>query len=165
MDAAILPAATVAEFYRLALLLAGDVYSAQQLLASCLVEAEAKIDQLRSPQRRRHWLAVRMRQCCTEQTAGMDPLPAAPRLLRETSLDPESPEVLGIEAYILAQRFHHLPEPERSALALFYLELFDTNEIAQIVGLSVDQLAETLNRARLILKDSLRAAHENPSAL
>ncbi len=164
MDSAILPPATIAEFYRLALLLAGDVYSAQQLLASCLIEAEAKIDQLRTPERRRHWLALRMRQCCTEQTAAMEPLPSAPRLLREEEPEMTSPEVLSIEAYILAQRFHHLPEPERSALALFYLDLFDTKEIGQIVGLTLEELADTLSRARLLLRDSLRAAHENPTA-
>ena len=83
----------------------------------------------------------------------MDPLPEAPRLLREAPPEVEGSEVLGIEAYILAQRFHHLPEPERSALALFYLDLFDTTEIAQIVNLSLEQLADTLSRARLLLKD------------
>lgn len=160
----IFPSATVAEFYRLALLLAGDVYSAQQLLAVCLAEAEAKIDQLRSPEHRRCWLAMRMRQRCMEQTGDMDPLPSAPRLLREGASEVESAEILGIEAYILAQRFHHLPEPERSALALLYLDLFDTKEIAQIVTLSLEDLADTLGRARLLLKDGLNAAHENPTA-
>lgn len=159
---AIFSSATIAEFYRLALLLAGDVYSAQQLLATCLSEAEAKLDQLRSPERRRYWLAMRMRQRCMEQAGGMEPLPAAPRLLREKGgSDVESAEILGIEAYILAQRFHHLPEPERSALALFYLDLFDTGEIAQIVSLTIEDLADTLNRARLLLKDGLNTAREN----
>jgi hypothetical protein len=37
--------------------------------------------------------------------------------------------ILQIEAYLVAQRFHQLPEPERSALALFYLELFSVSEI------------------------------------
>ena len=164
MDAAIFPSATIAEFYRLALLLAGDVYSAQQLLAVCLAETEAKIDQLRSPEHRRCWLAMRMRQRSMEQADDVEPLPSAPRLLREGTSEVENAEILGIEAYILAQRFHHLPEPERSALALFYLDLFDTKEIAQIVSLSIEDLADTLNRARLLLKDGLNAAHENSTA-
>ncbi|MHA3770057.1 RNA polymerase sigma factor [Verrucomicrobiota bacterium sgz303538] len=158
MDAAIFPSATIAEFYRLALLLTGDVYSAQQVLANSLTEAEARVEQLRSPERRRFWLATRLRQYSLEQSEGMEPLPTAPRLLREEPLNVEAQEVLGIEAYIVAQRFHALPEPERSALALFYLNLFNTEEISQIVGLSLEQLADVLGRARTLLQDSLRAA-------
>lgn len=134
------------------------MYSAQQVLANSLTEAEARIEQLRSPERRRFWLATRLRQHSLEQSEGMEPLPTAPRLLREESLNMEAQEVLGIEAYIVAQRFHALPEPERSALALFYLNLFNTEEIAQIVDLSLEQLADVLGRARALLQDSLRAA-------
>ena len=163
MDPAAFPSATLAEFYRLAFLLSGDVYSAQQLLATCLADVEAHIDQLRSPERRRCWMARRMRQHCLTQGAEPDPLPAAPRLIREDADLEGDPEVLTIEAYILAQRCHHLPEPERSALAFFYLDLFETEEIADLLGVTLEELGALLARARPMLKEEMRAAKSNPA--
>jgi DNA-directed RNA polymerase specialized sigma24 family protein len=163
LDPVAFPSATLAEFYRLALLLSGDVYSAQQLLATCLADVEAHIDQLRSLERRRCWMAKRMRQHCLTQGAETDPAPAAPRLIREYADDESDPEVLKIEAYILAQRFHQLPEPERSALAFFYLDLFETEEIADLLGVTLEELGELLARARPRLKDSMREAKSNPA--
>jgi DNA-directed RNA polymerase specialized sigma24 family protein len=163
LEPVIFPSSTLKEFYRLALLLAGDVYSAQQLLATCLADAEAHIDELRGAERRRWWMARRMRQQCLAKGAEMDPLPAAPRLIREVAPDDSSIEVLKIEAYIVAQRFHQLPEPERSALALFYLDLFAVEEIAELLGLTLEELASVLTSARALLKSGLRTAE--PSAL
>lgn len=162
MDPAIFPSSTLKEFYRLALLLAGDVGSAQQLLATCLADAEAHIDELRSNDRRRCWMARRMRQQCLAQGAVMDPLPEAPRLIREEGPDDLSGEVLKIEAYIVAQRFHHLPEPERSALALFYLDLFDVEEISEMLGMNLEELADVLTSARVRLQNGLRPAAPRP---
>jgi DNA-directed RNA polymerase specialized sigma24 family protein len=64
--------------------------------------------------------------------------------------------VLKIEAFLLAQRFHLLPEPERSALALFYLEFFTVEEIARLLKMDVDVLSDTLAAARQLLQQSLR---------
>lgn len=108
-------------------------------------------------------MAKRMRQHCLTQGAEPDPLPAAPRLIRDTDDTEGDPEVLKIEAYILAQRFHHLPEPERSALAFFYLDLFNTEEIADLLGVTLEELATLLSRARPMLKDGMRAAKSNPA--
>ena len=64
--------------------------------------------------------------------------------------------MLDIEAYLLAQRFHLLPEPGRSALALFYLNLFSTEKIADLLEMPIEKLAGTLGRARALLQESLR---------
>jgi DNA-directed RNA polymerase specialized sigma24 family protein len=63
----------------------------------------------------------------------------------------------------MAQRFHRLPEPERTALALFYLELFELEEIAQLLKLDEEQLAATVGRARELLQNELRAMRANGS--
>jgi DNA-directed RNA polymerase specialized sigma24 family protein len=63
--------------------------------------------------------------------------------------------VLEIEGFLLAQRFHQLPEPERSALALFYLEFFTTEEIAQLLKMDAELLSSTLGAARELLQTSL----------
>ncbi len=57
---------------------------------------------------------------------------------------------------VLARHFHGLPEPERSALALFYLDSFTPEQIAQLLGMNLDKLAGTLAQARTLLKRSLR---------
>jgi len=86
----------------------------------------------------------------------MDPLPAAPRLIREDGSGSPASEVLGIEAYIVAQRFHQLPEPERSALSLIYLDLFDVSTICEVLGLTLEELASVLGRARTQLQEALK---------
>ncbi len=70
------------------------------------------------------------------------------------------PRVLKIEAFLLAQRFHGLPEPERSALALFYLDFFTVAEIAELLKMTLETLAETLGAARGLLAQSLQPAAE-----
>jgi DNA-directed RNA polymerase specialized sigma24 family protein len=79
---------------------------------------------------------------------------AIPRLLRHDP-DGERAEVLAIEAFIVAQRFSTLPEPERSALALFYVEIFSIEEIADQLNLSMDQFAAALGRARGLLEEAM----------
>ena len=98
-------------------------------------------------------MAMRIRQYFQCAGAG-NGFPTPPRLLREGS--GEDTEVLEIEAYILAHHFHLLPEPERSALALFYLELFELSEIAELLQMRLEDLATTLGSARKRLHDSLK---------
>lgn len=46
---------------------------------------------------------------------------------------------------------HSLPEPRRSTLTLFYLEVLPLASIAEIAGFSVQQLADTIREARSVL--------------
>ena len=46
---------------------------------------------------------------------------------------------------------HSLPEPQRSTLTLFYLEILPLVFIAETVGSSIEQLADTIREARLAL--------------
>ena len=127
-----------------------------------LAEAEAQLDEFRSDANRQAWLVQRLRQRCLKNDDG-SPEPAPPRLLR---MEPEPgvrPEVLGIEAFILAEHFHGLPEPGRSALALFYLDLFTPEEIAHLLKMKIEQLGATLAEARTRLQESLDGA-KPPSA-
>jgi DNA-directed RNA polymerase specialized sigma24 family protein len=50
-----------------------------------------------------------------------------------------------------------LPEPERSALGLFYLDLFSVEEIAELLKMDIDVLSDTLGAARDLLQKSLGA--------
>jgi RNA polymerase sigma-70 factor (ECF subfamily) len=153
LQTALLPSATLAEFYRFALLLTGNAKSAEQVMAETLVEVEAQLSQFRNETSRRAWLATRIRERCLANNASTPPV--APRLLRDDTDTGEKPPVLEIEGFLLAQRFHQLPEPERSALALFYLEFFTTEEIAQLLKMDAELLSSTLGAARELLQTSL----------
>jgi RNA polymerase sigma factor (sigma-70 family) len=153
---------TLAEFYRFALLLTGNAGSAEHVMAETLAEVAAQLAQFRNDTSRQAWLATRIRERCLKNNA--ETPPAAPRLLRDDTETLAKPEVLEIEAFLLAQRFHALPEPERSALALFYLEFFTAEEIAQMLKMDVEGLSDTLGAARELLQKSLRTVRKDAAS-
>ena len=157
MQTAIFPSATLAEFYRFALLLTGRSAAAERVIAETLSEVEMQLDQIRTEANRQAWLAQRIRERCLKNNAD-NPAPVVPRLLRTEPAPGAPPEVLGIEAYILAEHFHCLPEPGRSALALFYLDLFSPEEIAKLLKMSLEELGAALAEARAALQGSLHGA-------
>jgi DNA-directed RNA polymerase specialized sigma24 family protein len=145
--------ATLAELYRFVLLLTGDLDVAQEIMAGTLRDAAARLEEMRGDDRRCASFIARLRERCLRENAA-NPRDI-PRLVR-TGEEPR--EVLAIEAYIVAQRFSTLPEPERSALALFYLDLLDVPQIAALLGFSLEELAATLGRARTHLHAALHPA-------
>src|ERR1700742_4611127 len=48
---------------------------------------------------------------------------------------------------------HHLPEPERSAITLFYLEIFTPRVLSEILGLNLEELAGLIETARKSLEN------------
>ena len=62
---------------------------------------------------------------------------------------PESPET-ELAGWALA--LHRLPEPERSAITLFYLEIFSPRVLAEILGLDIEGLARLIAHARKSLE-------------
>lgn len=123
-------------------------------MADTLTQAEGALAQIRNETSRRAWFVSRIRERCS----GEDGAAQAPRLLREDDAEVGPLQVLEIEAYLVAQRFAQLPEPERSALALFYLDSFTNEDIAKLLKLQSHDLADTLHRARTRLQGLLRAS-------
>ena len=155
LQTAIFPSVTLAEFYRFALLLTGSSDAAESVMAETLAEVEAQLDQIRTEANRQAWLARRIRERCLKNNLA-NPVPVVPRLLRLEPAAGGVPEVLGIEAYILAEHFHCMLEPGRSTLALFYLDLFTPEEIGKLVNMNLEELGATLSEARAALQNSLR---------
>ena len=157
-----LPNTAIAEFYRFALLLTGSIKTAEQVMAATLAEVAAQVGQVRNEKGRQAWFVQHIRERCLKNNEAAPPAapPAAPRLVRADAEGGEKPRVLKIEAFLLAQRFHTLPEPERSALALFYLDIFTVAEIAELLKMSLETLAETLGAARGLLAQSLHPTAE-----
>ena len=156
IETALLPSATLAEFYRYALLLTGQIGVAEQVMGETLAEVEEQLGSFRNECNRNGWLALRIRDRCLKKHGHGGGEPSTPRLLREEP-STQRTEILEIEAYIVAQHFHALPEPERTALALFYLDLFSADEIARLMKMTLEELGDTLARARGSLQESLRA--------
>lgn len=157
MQTPLFPSPTLAEFYRFAVLLTGSIQTAEKVMAETLAEVEGQLAQFRNETSRQAWLTARIRERCLRISNGAEP---APRLLREPD-EAGKYELLHIEAYLMAQRFHRLPEPERSALALFYLDFFSIAEIAKLLKVHEDDLATILGRARSLLQVELSS---NPAA-
>jgi DNA-directed RNA polymerase specialized sigma24 family protein len=150
----LLSSAALAEFYRFALLLTGCSDAAERVLAATLEEAEKRIGDVRDETQRAAWFAARIRQCCLENRAVATPAPASIEVICEK-------RPLGADD--LARHFRALPEPERSALALFYLDPFSLDQIAHLLGMKLDELAETLRRARSLLQGSVPLPLRQPA--
>ena len=63
---------------------------------------------------------------------------------------PELPET-DLAGWPLA--LHHLPEPERSAITLFYLEIFSPRILSEILDLNLEELAQLIGTARKTLEN------------
>lgn len=126
-------------------------------MAETLAEVELQLEGFRHQGNRQAWLALRIRERCLRNVPSEAENPA-PRLMREEAGGVR--QLLGIEAYILARHFHGLAEPGRSALALFYLDLFTPVEIAQLLKMHLEELGTTLAGARAALAASLGVGEE-----
>lgn len=166
MDTALLPKGALPDLYRFAWLLTGDADLAEEALAAALAELP-KLDELRKANSRHVLLMQHLRQECLRHRTSSE---KAPRLLRQEDGSLAPLEILEIEAYIVAQHFQGLAEPERSALALFYLPLLSQKESATLLNVSLEQYCELVGRGRENLHRRLLAMKQgqnnpNPAAV
>jgi DNA-directed RNA polymerase specialized sigma24 family protein len=153
--------ANLDQLYRFALLLCGQARAAEQVLATALAEMQTQLSQVRSTGSRLVWLVARIRQECQRRAPGGE-TGYVPGLIRVADEDVDEAEpLLAIEAYLFARRFSTLPEPGRSALALFYLDLFPLAEICGLLNLTWDRYCETLKKARASLREGVQQMRMN----
>jgi DNA-directed RNA polymerase specialized sigma24 family protein len=65
-----------------------------------------------------------------------------------TAFDPSETDLAG---WPLA--LHQLAEPERSAITLFYLEVFSPRVLSEILGIDIEELARVIAAARKSLEN------------
>jgi DNA-directed RNA polymerase specialized sigma24 family protein len=129
-----IPPTLLTELHRLACLLRGDAATAGEDLAAVIVGAGRELAQLRNDKAALALLVSKLR-----------------------ARIPAAPEVAGTEEDDMAlflRRFSALPEPGRTALALFYLDLFPIDEIAGVMGMELDDLAALIGTGRAALRES-----------
>ena len=131
METSSSPDRIISELYRFAILLTADHALAGSALIEVLSDATGRLAEIRTDKARTLWLVGRVRECCL-RSAG----PAGE----------QDGEVPGI-----ARHFHSMAEPGRSAAALFYLDLLAVEDVAQLLGMSLEQLSSSMAGTRGVL--------------
>ena len=145
------------QLYRFCFLMLGDSRKAQDVFNTTLREAAVRAAQGELP-KEPFWLFREARWRCLEAS--------------KMDLQPESLEIeehdIGSEAALqikqmdpaqLAVWISSAPDPQRTALALFYLNEFDYLEILDIAELKLSTLSRCLSQGRRQLQAWLNAKH------
>lgn len=129
-----------AKLYRLALILTGDEALAQDACMETLAEARRRPDVFSEPGRSKGLFITVLRK------AALRLKPAAPG---EPPAGETPPVAAGGAAPGQVLRvLHGLPEPSRSAAALFHLGLLDHEGIQHLLDLDLQELADALQLSR-----------------
>lgn len=134
------PTQELAPLYRFALLLTASQTAAEQIVVSSFKECAAHLDSYRTPASRTACLLNKIREHCLKK-------PSAAAASADLAAQPPVALVSG-ESSELAKKIAALAEPERSALALFYLNILPAREIASLLRFSLEDLSAALARAR-----------------
>jgi len=147
----ILPTDDLTGIFRYAVLLTGSPQAAQNVMLDVFADSAEKIHHFRNGKSCEAWLVAKVRNRLLNK-----PLQAATETPGKT--DASDP------ALDLAARLSRLPEPGRSALALLYINRFSASEIAQILQLPLEALAEAVDSARNSLRGTEPASPAPASA-
>ena len=124
----------------------GDSRKAQEVFATTLREAALRAAHGELPNQR-FWLFRDARWRCLE--ASEADVQAEPLELEERDMSPEAPsQIEQLEPTQLAIWISSAPEPQRTALALFYLDEFDYREILELAELKLSELSRLLALGR-----------------
>ncbi len=149
--------------YRFSVLVCGNASDAEDAMQDALVQTYRRANQIREPRAFRTWLYRTVKNACL-----MSRRPHAHEPPRLLSLDDEdapavpatdpSPEDLAARASDRRRfdaAFQSLPRHYRLVVFLRDIEGLSTGEVAQVVGISEDNVKQRLHRARMMLKDAL----------
>jgi DNA-directed RNA polymerase specialized sigma24 family protein len=134
------------QLYRFCFLMTGEARKAQEVFHACLREAAARAvagDMPRDP----HWLFRDARDRCLE--ASEEGLQAEDVDLEEHEIAPWAASQVGkLECNQLAVWISGAPDPQRTALALFYLDEFAHGDLLSLIELKPDELAKEISNGR-----------------
>jgi DNA-directed RNA polymerase specialized sigma24 family protein len=140
------PKPNLPQLYRFCFLMLGDAIKAQEIFQTIMHEAALRAAQGELP-RDRLWLFREARARCLEVSeAGIQPEDVD---MEEHPIDAAAPAQIGhLEPLQLAVWIAGAPEPQRTALALFYLDQFQHEEILELADLKTPQLSKLIANAR-----------------
>ncbi len=131
--------------YRFALLLTGDPDTASDAVLETLRAGPGHASQFRSDAHRNAWIAMRVRDLCLKKERA-----AAKGATKGASTSASTgAHAQGDGA---AAAFSLMPEPQRSALALFYLDLVPASDLANLFRMKPEGLSDALAGGRDFLR-------------
>jgi DNA-directed RNA polymerase specialized sigma24 family protein len=140
------PSPKLPQLYRFCFLMTGEAGKAQEVFQACVREAARRSARHELP-RDPLWLFREARwRCVTASEEGMQPECAAVEAL-DVSPDAAA-QIAQLEPSQLAAWIACAPEPQRSALALYYLDEFTHEEILSLLDVKLRELAELLDNGR-----------------
>jgi DNA-directed RNA polymerase specialized sigma24 family protein len=140
------PKQNLRQLYRFCFLMLGDSGKAQEVFKTTLREAALRAAHGELPNQR-FWLFRDARWRCLE--ASETDLQAEPLQLKERDITPEAAsQIAQLEPEQLAIWISAAPDPQRTALALFYLDEFDYTEILELAELKITELSQLLAQGR-----------------
>jgi DNA-directed RNA polymerase specialized sigma24 family protein len=143
------------QLYRFCFLMLGDSRKAQEVFHTTLHEAALRAARGELP-KERFWLFRDARWRCLEATK--TELQPEPLEMDEQAIDPgAASQIEQLDPTQLAIWVSSAPDPQRSALALFYLDEFDYREILDIAELKLSELSRFLVQGRRQLQAWLNA--------
>ncbi len=139
----------------------GDSRKAQEVFHATLREAAMRVARGELPSEA-FWLFRDARWRCLEATKS-DLQPESVEIEeRDVAPNAES-QIQRLDPVQLAIWISAAPDPQRSALALFYLDEFDYREILEIAELKLSELSRFLAKGRLQLQAWLDSKFPQPS--
>lgn len=134
------------QLYRFCLVMTGDAGKAQEIFQDTLREAafQSANDE---PPPDRYWFFREARWRCLE-VAEKDIQPESHQHQVAEISEQAPAQIAQVEPEHLAAWISAAPEPQRSALALFYLDEFSYREMLLILGVKLSELARVISLGR-----------------
>ena len=134
------------QLYRFCFLMTGDAGKAQTAFQDTVREAALRAARDEPPQDRL-WFFRDARWRCL--AVSEQDLQAEPGMLEEAEISPAAPmQIQQLDADQLAVWISAAPEPQRSALALFYLDEFSLRELLALLEMKAGELSDLISSGR-----------------
>jgi DNA-directed RNA polymerase specialized sigma24 family protein len=134
------------QLYRFCFLMTGDTGKAQTAFQDTVREAALRAARDEPPQDRLWFFRDARWRCLAVTEEGLQ---AEPGMLEEAEVSAEAPlQVEKLDPDQLAVWISAAPEPQRSALALFYLDEFSLRELLALLEMKAGELSELIGSGR-----------------
>jgi DNA-directed RNA polymerase specialized sigma24 family protein len=134
------------QLYRFCFLMTGDTTKAQEAFQETVREAALRSARDEPPADRLWFFRDARRRCIAVCEEGIQ---AEPGMLEETEISLSAPMQIGeLHPDQLAVWISAAPEPQRSAMAFFYLDEFNMREMLALLEIKAGELSELISSGR-----------------
>ena len=151
--------------YRFSLLVCGNASDAEDAMQDALLQTYKSAGRIRKPDAFRTWLYRTVKNSClmSRRTAAHEPTyklsldDVGATEVASAAPNPEEQTAAARERRRFQGAFKSLPRPFRLVAFLRDVEGLSTREVADVVGISEDNVKQRLHRARTLLRKALAA--------